>query len=165
MDNTYEAMKKKLEEKTGDSTFFSSILSSEQIPVEALAALGSNVTLEEFLAEMKKHDLEVFVTPKGKQQETEPHDEAALSGVHLALAVEDTPEGRERYLQMREKAQQRLGETGYIQSLLETESGIHQAVIDEQALKELNTASYQGDFGELRDLSKNLKKEGEHHED
>ena len=49
MDNTYEAMKKKLEEKTGDSTFFSGMLGMEQIPTEALAALGSNVTLEEFL--------------------------------------------------------------------------------------------------------------------
>ena len=36
MDNTYEVMKK-LEEKTGDSTFFSGMLGMEQIPTEALA--------------------------------------------------------------------------------------------------------------------------------
>ena len=82
-----------------------------------------------------------------------------ISSVHLASAVEDTAESRERYLKVREKAQQKLGETGYIQALMESGTGIRQAVIDEAALRELNTASYQGDFGELRDLSQQLKKE------
>lgn len=164
MDNNYEAMKKKLEEKTGDSSFFSGILGMEQIPVEALAALGSNVSLEEFLAEMKRHGLEVRLAPK-RQPQVSPPTEEELAGLHLAPAVEDSPESRERYLKLREKAQQKLGDTGYIQSFLESGTGIRQAAIDETALTELNTASYQGEFGELRDLSKNLKKEEEHHED
>lgn len=159
MDNTYEVMKKKLEEKTGDSTFFSGMLGMEQIPTEALAALGSNVTLEEFLAEMKKHGLEVSIKSKSKERKTEPPDEAMISSVHLASAVEDTAESRERYLRVREKAQQKLGETGYIQALMESGTSTCQAVIDEVALRELNTASYQGDFGELRNLSQQLKKE------
>lgn len=164
MDSSYEVMKKKLEEKTQDSMFFSSILGADQIPVEALAALGSNVTLEEFLAEMKKHNLDVSITSKRKEIEAEAPDEAALSSVHLTPAVEDTPESRERYLKLREKAQKKLGETGYIQSFLEAGSAEPQGPIDEAALTQLNTASYQGEFGELRDLSQQLKKE-EHHED
>lgn len=165
MDNTYEVMKKKLEEKTGDSTFFSGMLGMEQIPIEALAALGSNVTLEEFLAEMKKHGLEVSITSKNRKPEVGPHDEVTTSDIHLSPAVEDSTESREHYFQLREKAQQKLGETGYIQSLMETGTSIRQSAIDEIALQELNTASYQGEFGELRGLSKHLKKEEDHHED
>lgn len=165
MDNNYESIKQKLEEKTGDSTFYSAILGMEKIPVESLAAMGSNVSLEEFLSEMKQHGLEVMIAPRRQPQDNPAPTEVDLDSVHLSSAVKDTPESRKRYLELREKAQQKLGETGYIQSFLETDTGDSQALIDETALKELNSASYQGDFGELRDLSKHLKKEEEHHED
>ena len=161
MDNfeqNIEEKKKELQEKTGDTGFFTSIFGAEAIPVESLAAMGDNVTLAEFLDEMKKHGLSVSVSPK-KKAEPRQLTEEELAAIPLAPAVDDTAEGRKRYGQIRDEARAKLdGEIGFIQSVLEDETPDEHIPVDEAALEALTAAGYQGDFKELRKLAKNLKK-------
>lgn len=165
MDTSYEAMKKKLEEKTGDSGFFSGILGLEHIPTESLGAVGSNVSLEEFLSEMKRHGLEVTISPKKKKVPTPPPTEEELSKIPLSPEVENTLENRLHYAKIKEEAQRKLGgDTGFLQTILETEQTA-QVPVDEAALEDLNTASYLGEYNALRDLSKKLKPEDQKEEE
>lgn len=162
MDNfeqNIEEKKKELQEKTGDTGFFTSIFGAEAIPVESLAAMGDNVTLAEFLDEMKKHGLSVSVSPKEKKAEPRQLTEEELAAISFAPAVDDSAEGRKRYGQIREEARTKLdGEIGFIQSVLEDETPDEHIPVDEAALEALTAAGYQGDFKELRKLAKKLKK-------
>lgn len=166
MDTSYEAMKEKLEEKTRDSGIFPTLLGLEHIPEESLGALGSNVSLEEFLSEMKRHGLEVSVSPRKKKVKasTPPPTAEELAKIPLSPEVEDTPENRARYAQMKDKAQRKLRDTGFIETVLETEQA-SQVPVDGAALEDLNTASYLGEYSTLRDLSKKLKPEDQKEED
>ena len=73
--------------------------------------------------------------------------------------MEDTAKNREQYLKMRNMAQEKLRDTGYMQSLMEQEKRAPNLPVDESALEILNSASYQGEFGQLSELSKDLKKQ------
>lgn len=161
LEQKYEEIKEQLDEKFGDSSFFSAITGTEEIPVETIGAMGPNVTLQEFLEEMKRHGLEVKISRKEeKSEEAEPTPQEVES-VPIVPEMEDTPENREHYLKLRQKARDNLGDSGVIQAFLEKEPQEERAPVDEAALTNLNTASYQGEFSELRDLSKKLKKEDE----
>lgn len=157
----YEAMKQKLEEKTGDSGLFSSVLGLDSIPKESLGALGSNSTLEEFLSEMKRQGMEVIVAPKHRRDEPASPINENPEEIPIAPAVEDTPENRKHYSELKEMAREKLGETGFIEAVLETETADANAPVDETALEKLNTASYQGEFGALGELAKELKAKNE----
>lgn len=158
MDEQYEKIKRTLDDKSLDSTFFSSVAGTKQIPVESLGFLGANTTLDEFLQEMKRHGLTVTITVTSNERPGYTPTEEEVRSVPLSPVLEDTPENREHYLKLREMAQEKLGETGYIQSLLEQGTPKANFPVDETALEKLNAASYQGEFGQLRDLSKQLKK-------
>lgn len=164
MDNNIEKMQEKLEKKTKDSGIFPTLLGLEHIPTESLGALGANVSLEEFLAEMKRHGLEVSVSPKKKKVSALSPTEEELARIPLAPEVEDTPENRAHYAQIKEKAQEKLRDTGILQAFLETEQS-PPAPVDEAALEELNTASYLGKYNALRNLSKKLKPDDKKEED
>lgn len=157
----YEAMKQKLEEKTGDSGLFSSVLGLDSIPKESLGALGSNTTMEEFLNEMKRQGMEVIVTPKRRQEEPASPTDEELEEIPIAAPVEDTLENRRHYSELKEMAREKLGETGFLEAVLETEAADVNAPVDETALEKLNTASYQGEFGALGELAKELKAKNE----
>ncbi len=160
MDKNYEALKKKLEEKTGDSTPLTNAIEGTEIPLESLAAMGANMTLDSFLEEMKRHGLEVWIAPARKKPDDQPTEEE-IGAVSLTDFLEATHENRERYLKLLHKARENLHDTGFIQAFLESGPSEGREPVNEEALDILNAASYQGDFGELRELSKKLKK----HED
>lgn len=159
MDEQYEKIKKTLDDKSLDSTFFSSVIGSDQIPLESLGFLGANTTLDEFLRELNRRGLTVTIAPSNPAPPNYEPTPEEVEQVPLSPVLENSAKTREHYLKLREMAQEKLGETGYIQSLLEQEASRPDLPVDEAALEKLNAASYQGDFGELRELSKELKKE------
>ncbi len=77
--------------------------------------------------------------------------------VHLTEELEDTPENRERFLKMRDMAREKLGDSAVVEAYLEHDPVDKDGALDEEALEELNTASYQGNFAELEELSRKLK--------
>ncbi len=160
MDKNYEELKKKLEEKTGDSTPLTNAIEGTEIPLQSLAAMGANMTLESFLEEMKRQGLEVWITPVRKKTVAQP-TEKEISAVLLTDFLESTHENRERYLKLLNKARENMHDTGFIQAFLERGTSDGREPVDEEALDILNAASYRGDFGELRELSKKLKKHEE----
>ena len=93
-----------------------------------------------------------------KPQKTEPTRQE-LEDLKLNPAVEDTPENYERYWKNRKMAQDKMGQSVFVQSYLEQPEQQPGAPVNEQALDDLNAASYQGNYAELRELSKKLKKE------
>lgn len=137
------------------------IKGADKIPDEVLEALGPDVTLKDFLAEMKKNGLRVSI--KGKKKFHLPHlaeSADADADVHLVSEVADTSENRERYAELKEEAQENMVDTGIIQSFLETgEEDSSHAPIDLNALAILDSAAYEGKFDELPELAKNLKKD------
>ncbi len=139
------------------------IFESADITAEEIDKFSTTITLREFLREMSRRGLEVKVTAKKKAphpaaEPAEPTEEE-IEEVVLTHEVADTPEHRAGYLRMLKKAKEKLLDSGIIQAYLEEEPAAHHAVLDEAALEKLNAASYQGDFGDLRDLSKDLKKD------
>ncbi len=137
------------------------IFESADITAEEIDKFSTTITLREFLREMSRRGLEVKVTAKKKEtpQEAAEPTEEEIEEVVLTHAVADTPEHRAGYLKMLKKAKEKLLDSGLIQAYLEEEPAAHSAPLDEAALEKLNAASYQGDFGDLRDLSKDLKKD------
>ena len=115
---------------------------------------------------MKRHGLEVSVSPKKKKAKAPepPPTGEELAKIPLSSDVEDTPENRARYAQMKEKAQKKLRDTSFIQNVLEMEQAATEPV-DGAALEDLNTASYLGEYNALRDLSKKLKPEDQKEEE
>lgn len=88
-----------------------------------------------------------------------------IDKISLVGEIPDTEENKERYLENRDMARAKMGESGVIESYLEdaeTEASKKSSSINEEALNTLNTASYEGDFGELPELSEKLKNEVKH---
>ncbi len=137
------------------------IFESTDITAEEINKFSTTITLREFLREMSRRGLEVKVTAKKKEptHEAEEPTEEEIEEVVLTHEVADTPEHRVGYLRMLKKAKEKLLDSGLIQAYLEEEPAAHHAPLDEAALEKLNAASYQGDFGDLRSLSKDLKRE------
>ncbi len=153
-----------MENKKINSELSALIFESADITAEEINKFSTTITLREFLREMSRRGLEVKVTAKkkGKNREAaEPAEptEEEIEEVVLTHAVADTPEHRAGYLKMLKKAKEKLMDSGIIQAYMEEEPATQHAPLDEAALEKLNAASYQGDFGDLRDLSKDLKKD------
>ena len=140
-----------------DEMFREAVLGQEEISVETVAAMWPNITMGEFLEEMKHHGMRVTISRKAKEPECAEPTPEQVDKVHLAGQLEDTPENRERYLKMRELAREKLGDSGIVEAFLEHDPVNPHEALDEEALEELNSASYQGNFGELSELSKKLK--------
>ncbi len=173
----YEEIKEELDENLDhpqDNMFLSAVLGQDEISVETIAAMWPNVSMGEFLEEMKRRGLHVTISRKQKepaekpssQEETQKAHPAGnqkahpdeIQKVHLTGEMEDTLENRERYLKLREMAREKMGDSGMVESFLEKEpQSLADAPLPEEALEELNAASYQGNFGELGELSKKLK--------
>lgn len=132
----YDEKLSELEEKTGDTGFFEAVMGTEHVPEESLAAMGANTTLEEFFAEMKAHGLEVHLRPK----------------THKASApVERATLDKKAYAEnLREASAKMGGDVGLIESVLED--------TPDDPIEDINTASYEGEFSELGELAKKLKK-------
>lgn len=159
MDKEYEKIKKTLNEKCIDSSFFSSVVGSDLIPMESLGFFGANTTLSEFLEELKRHGLTVSISASDNRRTDYTPTQKEIENVSLTPAIEDTSKNREQYLKMRNIAQEKLRDTGYMQALMEQEEHTSNLPVDESALEILNAASYQGEFGQLSELSKDLKKQ------
>ncbi len=158
----YNEIKEELDENLGkpeDDMFLEAIMGKEEIPVEAVAAMWPNTTMSEFLQEMERHGMKVIISKKKQEAPTPTPEE--IENVHLVSEMEDTPENRERYLKMREMAREKLGESSIVEAFLENDPVDRDSALDEGALENLNTASYQGNFGELKELSQKLKEKTE----
>lgn len=160
--NSFEAVKEELQKRVGDTTYFSDVLEKKAdgtIPVENLAFMGDTLSHEEFVAQLEKNGLQVENDPEApKPQKAEPTKED-LKQLKLNPAVEDTPENYERYWKNRKMAQDKMGQSVFVQSYLEEPEQNPEVPVNERALDNLNAASYQGNYAELRALSKKLKKE------
>ena len=140
--------------------FLSAVMGQDEISIETVAAMWPNTTMSEFADEMKRHGLKISLSRKREEPNSSSPSPEEVENVHLVSEVEDTPENREHYLELREMAREKLGDSGIVESFLEAEPVKH-APLDEAALEELNTASYQGNFGELEELSQKLKEKEE----
>lgn len=160
--DSFEAVKHEMQQRLGDTTPLTDALEENQeIPLETLASMGDTLSHEEFVAQLQKHGLQVEDDPEApKPQKTEPTRQE-LEDLKLNPAVEDTPENYERYWKNRKMAQDKMGQSMFVQSYLEQPEQQPGAPVNEQALDDLNAASYQGNYAELRELSKKLKKEEE----
>ena len=161
----YEEIKEELDENLDhpqDNMFLAAVMGQEEISIETIAAMWPNTTMGEFAEEMKRHGLTLSLSRKKRE---EPKDSfpspEEVERIHLTGEMEDTPENRKRYLKVREMAREKLGDSGIVESFLETEPVDQDAPLDEAALEELNAASYQGDFADLRELSQKLKENKE----
>jgi len=155
-------MEKKDSNQKTNSEYFSLIFESADITAEEINKLSTTITLREFLREMSRRGLEVKVTAKKTAEPAaEPAEptEEEIEEVVLTHEVADTPEHRAGYLKMLKKAKEKLRDSGIIQAYLEEEHAVRHTPLDEAAMEKLNAASLQGDFGDLRDLSKDLKKD------
>ena len=156
----YQEIKEELDEnldKPEDDMFLSAIMGQDELSIETIAAMWPNTTMSEFADEMKRHGLNVSVSRKKEEPKDSSPSPEEVKRIRLTGEMEDTPENRERYLKMREMARKKLGDSGIVESFLETEPVDQNAPLDESALEELNAASYQGDFADLKELSKKLK--------
>lgn len=158
--DSFEAAKKEMEKHLGDTSFLSEVLKPEEsIPLETLASMGDNLSHDEFVNQLEQHGLRVEDDPEApKAEKTEPTRQD-LEELRLNPAVEDTPESYERYWKNRKMAQDKMGQSVFVQSYLEQPEQDPAAPVNEQALDNLNAASYQGNYAELKELSKKLKKE------
>lgn len=163
-DELIEKVKEELQHRVGEA-YFPELSPEPETPVEAIASMGANVTTGELIAELERRGFKVIGAdaereqPKAEKVIPEPTAED-LAALKLNPAVENTPENQEHYWKLREEAQEKLGDSGMIQSYLENAESVDpNAAVDESALNQLNTASYQGNFGELKELSRQLKKE------
>ncbi len=147
-EKNYNEKLNELEAKTHDTGFFQEFMGSENIPIESLGAMGANTTLEEFLREMKSHGLEVHLKPKAQDEtpvKTNPES------VNLNSVITNTAEHKKAYAKNLDEAREKLGgDTGLVSSILEN--------TPESAIDNINTASYEGEFDELKNLSKDLNK-------
>ena len=144
----YNEKLSELEAKTHDTGFFEEFLGKEHIPVESLAAMGSNTTLEEFLKAMKASGLEVHLKPKAeKQAETE----RAIDPRKISLnpAIDNTSKNKKAYAKNLQEASEKMGgDTGLIESIIENKP--------DDPVEDINTAGYEGEFNKLKNLSKDL---------
>ena len=148
--DSFEAVKHEMQQRLGDTTFLTDVLEEKpNIPLETLASMGDTLSHEEFVEDDPEAP---------KPQKTEPTRQE-LEELKLNPAVEDTPENYERYWKNRKMAQDKMGQSVFVQSYLEQPEQQPGAPVNEQALDDLNAASYQGNYAELRELSKKLKKE------
>ena len=153
--DSFEAVKQEMQQRLGDTTFLTDVLEEKpNIPLETLASMGDTLSHGEFVAQLQVED-----DPEApKPQKNEPTRQE-LEDLKLNPAVEETPENYERYWKNRKMAQDKMGQSVFVQSYLEQPEQQPGAPVNEQALDDLNAASYQGNYAELRELSKKLKKE------
>lgn len=158
-----EKARQEIEEKIGDTTYFSDVMEEQDVSLETLAAMGNVSGTEEMLAEMEKRGLKVRgVEEEAPKSETPEPTAEDLAQLHMNPAVEQTPENLEHYWKLREMAQEKMADTGMIQSYLEdveSEEADPASPVNDDVLTQINTASYQGNFAEVRELYGQLKKE------
>ena len=160
----YEEIKEELDENLDhpqDDMFLSAVMGQDEISIETIAAMWPNTTMSEFADEMKRHGLKISLFRKKEEPKASSPSPEEVENLHLVDEVADTPETREHYLELRKMARERLGDSGIVESFLEAEPVDKNAPLDESALEELNAASYQGAFGELKELSQKLKENEE----
>ncbi len=157
-DANNENLKKQLEEKVGDSKFYSALFDHSKIPIETLMSMSANMTMQEFMREMDSRGLEIHISAKRKRTHKRYlPSKAEMMSFSLNALLDSTEEERSRYLKLREQAREKMGDTGFIEAFMEHEMEDPESPLDMDALTDLNTASYQGDFGQLKTLSQNLK--------
>lgn len=134
------------------------LLSKGELSIAKIAQIWPDKSVGELIKELSSHGLKMTISKEDSQDASisKNSDEVSLVG-----EIPDTLENKERYLENREMAREKMGESGMIESYLEdanAETSEESDSIDQEALNALNTASYEGDFGELPSLSENLKK-------
>ena len=139
-------------------TIVSTIRGTNEQIKENLIGAGNNVVTVQLNQAGYSYDMGWNAIPEGVRVITE-ETRQELEELKLNPAVEDTPENYERYWKNRKMAQDKMGQSVFVQSYLEQPEQQPGAPVNEQALDDLNAASYQGNYAELRELSKKLKKE------
>lgn len=161
----YEELKKQWEAAVGGNKFYSALFDHSKIPIDTLISMSTSMTMLEFMREMDKRGLELHISTKRKRNHKHYQpSKAEMVSFSLNALLDSSEEERSRYLKIREQAKEKMGDIGFIEAFMEQELPDHDAPLDMEAMEELNTASYQGDFGQLKKFSENLKHKSEEEE-